>query len=289
MARNVPHGLTNRVEPSWRAREISVKKFVDDNLQNEKLLMKDIPTLENNQQATRNARAGKSEIMFNHISRNANKQGLLVNAQKTTILTVSAATSYIAKSHIYDHSMTRIDCTDTLKTLGFVFNKQADVSTQVDVLCKRFRSRTWALRILRKADFTHQELVAVYKSTIRPVIEYSSVIYHPMLTAEQAAHIEKQQTRALKNIFGNEYSQKRLLELANLPTLEQRREEACVRFARKMSQNPRFEHHFRKKRSRARALVDEEFVEQQARTNRRKNSPLYYYRRILNDKNVHFD
>ena len=227
--------------------------------------------------------------MFNHISTRAEAQGLKVNAEKTTLLAVSASTAYRAKPHIYDRTNSRIDCTSSLKALGFIFNQEADISDQVEALCRRFRSRTWALRDLRKSGFTEQDLVLVYKTTMRPVIEYSSVIYHPMLSAEQTGYIEKQQTRALKNIFGNEYSQKRLLELAGLPTLEQRRKDACLRFARKTACNPRFEKHFKQRKLGPRAKNTQAFIEYNARTNRRKNSPFYYYRRILNQDIKRYD
>ena len=124
----------------------------------------------------------------------------------------------------------------------------------MEALCRRFRSRTWALRDLRKAGLSENDLLKVYKSTIRPVIEYSSVIYHPMLTGEQSNYIEKQQTRELKNIFGNEHSQRSLLEQFGLQTLANRREEACLRFAKKTAANERFSHHFRLKKARPRAM-----------------------------------
>ena len=154
---------------------------------------------------------------------------------------------------------------------------------------QKVRSRTWALRDLRKAGLSRDDLLRVYKSTIRPVVEYSSVIYHPMLTAEQSNYIEKQQFRALKNIFGNEHSHRKLLELSDLPTLEKRREEACLRFAKKTATNIRFQHHFKTKKSRPRATEQTQYVEQNARTNRRKNSPFFYYRRILNENVVRYD
>ena len=288
-ARNVPPRLTHRIEPTWKARPITVKKFVDDNLQNEKICMKDVPLYETDGAVYKNARAGKSECLFKHISKQAKQQGLFVNSKKTTLLTISNAVSYNARSHIYDSEQQRIDCEPTLKMLRFIFNQQADVTDQVQTLCKRFRARTWALRHLRKAGLSEQDLVKVYTSTIRPVIEYTAVIYHPMLTAELTGLIEKQQTRALKNIYGNMYSQRRLLELSQLPTLEQRRIDACLRFAQKMSNNPRYQHHFRKRYTRARAGGHQEYLELPARTNRRMNSPLYHYRKILNSERKHYD
>ena len=174
--------------------------------------MADAQILEDNQTIYKNARAGQSEYLFNHISERAEEKGLKVNNEKTTLLVMSSATSYRARSHIYDSGNQRIDSTGTLKALGFIFNEEADVSSQVESLCKRFRSRTWALRDLRKAGLDTSDLLRVYKTTIRPVVEYSSVIYHPMLTKEQTNYIEKQQFRALKNIYGNDISHRKLLE-----------------------------------------------------------------------------
>ena len=287
-ARNVPPVLTSRIEPTWRPKRVSVKKFVDDNLSNEKVFMKDIPTIETDEEYYKNARAGQFEKMFRHITNRAEKQGLKVNAEKTSLLAISASTTYRAKTHIYDNQNKRIDCSETLKALGFIFNQEADVKDQIECLCRRFRSRTWALRDLRKAGLSEDELLTVYKTTIRPVIEYSSVIYHPMLTEDQTSHIEKQQVRALKNIYGNDHSQRKLLELSNLPTLKQRREEACLRFAKKTAANDRFAHHFKQRRARPRAEQEQVYVELNARTNRRKNSPFFYYRRILNESVVRY-
>ena len=103
-------------------------------------------------------------------------------------------------------------------------------------------------------------------------MEYSAVIYHPMLTAEQEDYIERQQVRALKNIYGNELSHNKLLELSGLPRLSDRRLEACQKFAKKMSNNPRFQHLFKQKQARSRASVGTHYIEQGARTNRRFNS-----------------
>ena len=53
---------------------------------------------------------------------------------------LSDANSYEARAHIYDLNGSRIDSVHTLKALGFIFNSRADVSDQIDTLCKRFRS-----------------------------------------------------------------------------------------------------------------------------------------------------
>ena len=160
------------------------------------------------------------------------------------------------------------------------------MSTQVETLCMKTRKKTWALRHLRKSGFSEDELLKVYKSYIRPSIEYSSTIYHPMITAEQQLLIERQQFFALKNIYGFTYSHRQLLEMSGLQTLHERRGEACKKFATKTAKNPRFTHWFPKRRTRG---GDEQYLELPARTDRRKQSPLYYYRRLLNEDRINYD
>ena len=45
--------------------------------------------------------------------------------------------------------------------------------------------RLWTLRNLKNSGFTNEELVRVFSTIIRPVIEYVAVMYHSSLTDEQ--------------------------------------------------------------------------------------------------------
>ena len=116
------------------------------------------------------------------------------------------------------------------------------------------RRRIWTLRELRRhGGFSENELLKMWYTTpwsIRPVVEYSSVIYHPMLTTEQSKDLERLQARALKNIYGYVYSHKKLLELSQLRTLEEERSiEACLKFAMKTANHPRFSSWFPMRRT----------------------------------------
>lgn len=57
------------------------------------------------------------------------------------VLAISGAPSYKAKVHIHDEDGTRIESQETLKTLGFVFNSNGDVSDQVESLKKKYSER----------------------------------------------------------------------------------------------------------------------------------------------------
>ena len=175
--KNVPETLKLRVVSAWRNKPVSVWKFVDDNALSEKLWLKKGNLLEEDGVLFRNERAEKTEKMFKHIENDAKKQGLCVNSKKTNMIVISNATSYEPRAHIYAEHATRIDSGDSLKALGFIINKQGNVSSQIEALRKRFRTRMWVLRDLQRSGFTESELVRVYTSLVRPVIEYSSVVF----------------------------------------------------------------------------------------------------------------
>ena len=124
--------------------------------------------------------------------------------------------------------------------LGFTFDSDATVKTQAAVVIAKLRSRTWSLEKFKKCGLTEQELVRVYSSSIRPVAEYASQILHPMLTDSQSYHIERQQNQALKFIFGAGISAEKMRKRANIESLEKRRENVCLKFAKKTKDNGLF-------------------------------------------------
>ena len=150
--------------------------------------------------------AGWLVLMLSHVplssssssSSSSKEQGLLVNTKKTALLAISGANSFEARAHIYSEDGTRVDSQKEMRILGYTFNNKADASSQVNVLAKKFRCKMWTLRELRKAGFSEAELLAVYKSAIRPILEFSSVIYHSLLTNEQSEFLETLQYNALK-------------------------------------------------------------------------------------------
>ena len=74
---------------------------------------------------------------------------------------------------------------------------------------------------------------------IRPSAEYAAPAWHSLITATQAAELERQQTQALKNIFGPSLSANKLRQKANIDLLSKRREGIVLRFAQKCVNNVR--------------------------------------------------
>ena len=134
----------------------------------------------------------------------------------------------------------------------------------------------------KRQGFTESELVRFYCGAIRPVAKYASPALHSMIPTYLKEALERQQTQALKNIFGPGISARKMRDKANLETLKLRREKATLKFAEKAAKSDRFGAWF-PRRARAAARRERPYQETTARTERHKNSRVNYMRKILND------
>jgi len=142
------------------------------------------------------------------------------------------------------------------------------------------------LRSLKKFGFDKDELLVVLKSYLRPVLEYSSVIWHSSLTVNQTKELEIIQKRALKTILGPQYnSYDKALSVCNLESLTDRRTNQCLKFAEGLSDNDRCKHLIPPTRfaSHGRNLRNSSDISQlDSRTVRFEKSPVPYFIELLN-------
>ena len=128
-------------------------------------------------------------------------------------------------------------------------------------------------------------LVEIYKSIIRPIIEYSVQVYHHLLNKTQKDFVESMQMNSFKTIYGFKTSYSDALEKSGLERLSVRAAGLSEAFATKTSANPSYSDWFPLKADqgyplRRPLIYEEEF----AAENRLFNSPLYRMRRLLNKR-----
>ena len=263
---------------------MEVRKYVDDGVQIEIINME---TATMNSLGTRKTKhAVPSQNVFRHVVRKATARGMKVNSDKTALLCISDSLATTSAAYINDSDGNKLSTGDGLKMLGFHFDSRPTVSRHLEVLKRRFRQRTWVINHLKHAGFNSDELAKVYRTMVRPVADYMSVVYHSMMTAKQDEEVERLQSQALKLIYGRDVSYRVMRARAGVETLRQRRIDAVDKFASKCTTG-RFSHWFPLKGGRrsGRGVVREEkYLESFARCDRLKNSPLYYMRRRLNGK-----
>ena len=142
----------------------------------------------------------QSQNLFRRIVRRAKSRGMVVNKGKAKILCVSDAQTYEARAYLLEQDGGRLESGQSMKVLGFHIDSRPSVHAHVQALQRRMRDTTWVLRHLGRAGFNQKELATVYRTIIRPILDYCAVVYHPMLTDEQDQQVERLQALSLIHI-----------------------------------------------------------------------------------------
>jgi len=105
-----------------------------------------------------------------------------------------------------------------------VFYSDLSWQNHVDYLLKKVAKRYFIMYELNRARITPDDIIAVYCTIIRGVLEYACPVWHSGLTVAQSNDIEKVQMRCLHIIFP-ELSYSDALAVSGLDRLDRRRDD----------------------------------------------------------------
>ena len=141
------------------------------------------------------------------------------------------------------------------------------------------------LRKLNEFNIPKQDLVQIYCSFVRSIIEFNSCVWFSMITEEEKKDIERVQKIACKLILKKSYTNySESLKILNLDSLEIRRSKLATTFGKKCLVNPKMSNLFNEKSDininlRNREKYDVKF----ANCNRMTKSPIVAIQRLLNN------
>ena len=245
----VPEEPNARTEAKWLKKLGALLRYIDDGFSITKVNFENSFGMTVNGVRHRIKHAIQAQNIFRHLVRRAEDIGIVVNSSKTAMICVSDSLAYEADAFIQDADGNRIGCQKTLKALGMHFSSRPDMNAQVESIKKKYQSRFWILRNLKKSGFTLID--TVYKTMTLPVADYGAVVYHSSLTDGQEELLDGLQNAPLKCIFGPGISGRKMREMAGLETLRKRRENMCLKFAKKCTANPLFATRFPLKTARS--------------------------------------
>ena len=119
----------------------------------------------------------------------------------------------------------------SVSLLGLQITDTLSWGAHVDYMVRKAQKRLYCLNMLRRSKVTPMDIIHIYCSKIRPVLEYASAVWHAGLTKEQSDSTEHIQERALRIDYQD------ALKYADLPSLSERRVAQCKSLYLKM-QNP---------------------------------------------------
>ena len=173
---------------------------------------------------------------------------------------------------------------NSMKLLGLNFSDSTSMESHVESIKKKVHKRSWTLVNLRRAGVSNKDSLAVYYSLIRSVIEYASITYHSMLTAEQANSLESLQKMCVRIIFGWDQSYSEIRQQNDIELLEARRKKQCLKFAKECTESENFRDWFPLEPEKLHDLrVTNKYAIPKFNFYRYDNSPLNYMRRALNE------
>ena len=123
--------------------------------------------------------------------------------------------------------------------LGLFIPEDLTWNIHCDYVLKKSSKRLYILRQLFKCGLAKSEIVNVYCTLIRPIIEYAPIVFSNLPTY-LSKPIENIQKQTLKIIWPD-VTYTEALHNARLISLSEQRSDACVKFVKRISEgNPLF-------------------------------------------------
>ena len=156
-------------------------KYMDDVNIGERLsLLNAVSTFSQHKEKKMRIRASECERLFKVIFKNVTELGMRVNWKKTQLLCITAAVNSDVTAYVQtDEEL--IESSESMTLLGFRFSSKPTVTSHIDSTRTKFNSHSWIIRHLKQAGVKDIDLVKIFATVIRPVIEYAAPVYHPML------------------------------------------------------------------------------------------------------------
>ena len=94
-----------------------------------------------------------------------------------------------------------IERVDHIKVLGVTVLSDLTWNMHIDTIVSKASKRVYMLYQLKRAGVKQEDLVRIYVSVIRPVVEYACPVWHSSLSQYLSDHVETVQKRPLKTIY----------------------------------------------------------------------------------------
>ena len=182
----------------------------------------------------------------------------------------------------------KIETVKETMLLGTVITDNLTWDRNCEELTKKAYKRMQLLNCVASFTKSRQDLKHVYLTFIRSVLEQSAVVWHSSLTEKNKKDLERVQKVAVKIIMGTKFlSYKEGLRTLNIQSLDTRRTNLCLRFAKNCLKNEKMKDLFPVKKYALKMKIrrQKKFRTKKYRTARMKKSSLPYMRALLNEEN----
>ena len=171
------------------------------------------------------------------------------------------------------------------KLLGTIIQNDLKWDLNTEFLVKKANARMELLRCVAGFGTSYDDLKIIYTLFIRSILEQSAVVWHSSLSQENSEDLERVQKAAIRIILNKNYKgYENGLSQLGLETLEVRRKQLCLNFARKCTKNDRLKQMFplKIKSHSMKTRKPEKYQVFKAKNERYKKSAIIYMQNLLN-------
>ena len=172
------------------------------------------------------------------IEDHARQNEIIINQKKTRLMLFNTAIKYDFKPQM-EVNGEMIKVVSKIKLLGVIVTDNLKWYENTEIITKKAFSRIWIIRRLKNMGASKTTLVDIYYKQIRSVLEFASVVWTAGLTQDDIYKIERIQKSVCCVIQGSEYrTYEEALDKLGMKTLQDRRKELALKFAKKASNHP---------------------------------------------------
>ena len=213
---------------------------------------------------------------------------MILNKKKTKSLLSTTTQTRDFMPQLSLEKGTFLEVVFQLKLVGLVITTDMSWEAHINYTIKRVNRVLWQLTRFKQHGASKDKLITFYILKIRSILMFGCVCFHSALSLDQRSRLELQQKRSLIIILGSEYRTYISARAhANLPSLEELREEICLRWAIKAQADSKHKHLFPTNRSQTDTGNRKEFKEYKCQGSKYYHSAVPAMARTLNKHNIH--
>ena len=185
-----------------------------------------------------------------------------------------------------------VEVVDKMKILGTIITNKLSWNENCDFLIRKVNARMQLLRKVWSFGSTPEEMVQLWKTFCRSILEQSCVLWDSGLTAENRRDLERTQKTFARLVLEEDFKNyKQALIILQIPTLQDRRKELTLRFAKTGIMDGTLTDLFPKKRKNhsMKTRKGNTYKVTHANTSRFQNSAVITMQRMLNEEQKNMD
>ena len=226
------------------------------------------------------------QTLLGELNQYAVDHEMKLNSDKTKVILFTKSRKYDFLPDCYFNKGDLLNVVEEIKLLGVTIRSDLSWSSQCQEMCRKGFARLWMLRRLKPLGANVEELIEIYQTQIRSVLEFAVAAWNSGLTIKQCDQIERVQKTAFAVILGTEYvNYSNALNSLEMESLKDRRRDLCFRFAQKALKHKKFSSWFCKNNTLSNTRAQKpDLKNPEALKRRYEKSPLVYLTRLLNEK-----